>query len=179
MAAKIDNRKIDIVKKFLALLLLATSASAQEQEQKLVDRLLKPDTTLENSAQKKKFIADGAAVDKRANARAFYFQQKEKPKQFGGNRSYSANEFESKPFYTARDRSTFRTRSTSSLRTYSTSTSALVRASHDANKAANTREFAEQRPFLDRGKSEKSVEFQRKNKPMTIEDVRELLNKNK
>jgi hypothetical protein len=167
------------VKRVIALVLLATSASAQEQEQKLVDRLLKPDTTLENSAQKKKFIADKTSVDKRASVRTFYVQAKEKPKDFTGARNYSANEFDSKPFYTARDRSTFRTRSTSSLPTYPTSTSALVRASRDAKKSASTREFAEQRPFLDRGKSEKSVEFQRKNKPMTIEDVRELLNKNK
>jgi hypothetical protein len=167
------------VKTLLALVLIATSAQAQEQEQKLLDRLLKPNTTLENSAQKKKFVADRTSVNKRANVNAFYFEQKQKPKPFGGTRDYSAKEFNSKPYYAARDRSTFRTRSTSSLRTYSTSTSALVRASADANKAANTREFAEQRPFLDRGKSEKSVEFQRKNKPMSIEDVRELLNKNK
>ena len=167
------------MKKFLALALMATSAFAQEQEQKLVDRLLKPDTTLENTAQKKKFVADRTSIDKRANVSSFYFDQQTKPKQFSGSRSYGAKDYDSKPFYGSRDRSAFATRSTSSLRTYPTSNAALARATSDANKAANTREFAGQRPFLDRGKSEKSVEFQRKNKPMTIEDVRELLNKNK
>ena len=187
-AAKIDNCKIDNcaslrhaarVKKMFALVLLTTSAFAQEQEQKLVDRLLKPDTTLENSAQKKTFVADGASVDKRANVSAFYFKQKTKPRDFRGSRDYSVREFNSNSFYAGRDDSAFATRSTSSPRTYAASTSPLVRKSNDADKHAATRDYAGQRPFLDRGKSEKSLEFQRKNKPMSVEDVRELLNKNK
>jgi hypothetical protein len=167
------------VKKFLALVLLASSATAQEQEQKLVDRLLKPNTTLANSAQEKKFVADGASVDKRASVSAFHSDKKAKAKQFVGTRDYSSREFNAKPFYGGHDGSVFRTRSTSSFRAYPTSTSALVRTSNDANKATRTREFGDQHPFLDRGKSEKSAEFQRKNKAMSIEDVRELLNKNK
>jgi len=39
------------------------------------------------------------------------------------------------------------------------------------------REYAGNRPFLDKGKSQKSLSAQ--NKPLTIEQVRELLNKNK
>ena len=167
------------VKSFFALVLLTTSALAQEQEQKLVDRLLKPDTALENSAQKKKFVADGASIDKRANVNAFYVEEKNRPRSFAGGRSYSAREFDSTSFYGGRDHSVFNTRSTSSSRTFATTTSSVVRQSNDANKQARGREFAEQRPFLDRGKSEKSAEFARKNKPMSIDDVRELLNKNK
>jgi hypothetical protein len=37
--------------------------------------------------------------------------------------------------------------------------------------------YAGNRPFLDEGKSQKSLS--RKNEPLTIEQVRELLNKNK
>lgn len=167
------------VKKWFALLFLATSAFAQEQEQKLVDRLLKPDTALENPAQKKKFIADRTSIDKKANVSAFYFEDKTKAQKFSGTRDYATREASSDSFYAGRDRSTFGTRSTSSPRTFATSTSSLVRQSRDADKRAPAREFAGQRPFLDKGKSENSVEFQRKNKPMSIEDVRELLNKNK
>ena len=167
------------MKKVLAVVLLATSAYAQEQEQKLVDRLLKPDTALENSAQKKKFMADRTSVEKRAHVTAFYFDQKAKPREFRGTRDYSAREFNATSFYAGRDHSTVNARSTSKPRTFATSTSSLVKASNDSEKAARSRDYADQRPFLDRGKSEKSVEFQRKNKPMTIDDVRELLNKNK
>lgn len=167
------------MKKFLALALIASSAHAQQQEQKLVDRLLRPDMSLESSQQKKKFVADGVSVDKRTDTRAFNYDQKAKPKEFAGARDYSSKQFASNSFYNGRDHSTFATRSTSSSRTYPTSTSALVRPASDATRSKHTGEFAGQRPFLDRGKSEKSVEFQRKNKPMSIEDVRELLNKNK
>lgn len=168
------------MKKFLALsLLLASTGFAQEQEQKLVDRLLRPDATLENSAQKRKFVADGASIDKKAHVGTFYFDQNAKPKNFSNTRDYSAREFDSNSFYAGRDRSTFATRSTSSSRTIATATSSQAAKTSDANKKARTREFAGQRPFLARGKSENSVEFQRKNKPMTIDDVRELLNKNK
>ena len=38
----------------------------QDQEHKLVDRLLKPDMTLQNDAQHKKFVSDGASMNKRA-----------------------------------------------------------------------------------------------------------------
>jgi hypothetical protein len=55
-----------------------------------------------------------------------------------------------------------------------------VRASaelRDAHRHIDGSEFTGKRPFLDKGKSPKSLE--RKNTPMTIEQVRELLNKNK
>jgi hypothetical protein len=59
----------------------------------------------------------------------------------------------------------------------STSSVQGVRNAYDSNKSTSDRTFAGQRPFLDRGKSQKSLD--RQNPPMTIEQVRELLNKNK
>src|SRR5262245_23401004 len=50
---------------------------AQDQEKKLVDRLLKPDMTLQNDAQNKKFVGDGSAsINKRANDGSFIVHQK-------------------------------------------------------------------------------------------------------
>ena len=43
----------------ILLLAVVCSASAQNQEKKLVDRLLKPDMALQNDAQNKKFVGDG------------------------------------------------------------------------------------------------------------------------
>jgi hypothetical protein len=47
------------------LVAAASCLRAQDQERKLVDRLLRPDMTLRNTEQKKKFIADGTSINKR------------------------------------------------------------------------------------------------------------------
>ena len=46
-----------------------------------------------------------------------------------------------------------------------------------SDKKVPSRAYAENRPFLDQGKSQKSLN--RQNAPLTIDQVRELLNKNK
>jgi hypothetical protein len=157
-----------------------SSGRAQDQERKLVDRLLRPDTSLQNSEQNKKFVADGAPVDKRARVSTFYIQQKTGPKNFSGTRDFATEQFASQSFNHAHDG---RTKSLSqksvadSRRSYATSSATNLRGARDANKRTHTRDFSGKRPFLDRGKSQKSLN--RQNPPLTIEQVRELLNKNK
>jgi hypothetical protein len=48
---------------------------------------------------------------------------------------------------------------------------------HDVNKRKETNDFAGNRPFLEQGKSQKALSQQKPS--LTIEEVRELLNKNK
>jgi hypothetical protein len=158
-------------------LLLLPAARAQDQERKLVDRLLKPDTTLQNSAQNKKFIADGTSVNKEARVSTFYLQQKKQPKQFAGTRDFSARQFPTRSSAMSTARFSSNKENTNSQRTYSTSAERKVRSAPDPSKMTDTRAFAGSRQFLDRGKSQKSL--QRRNPPLTIEQVRELLNKNK
>ena len=67
--------------------------------------------------------------------------------------------------------------STDSNATYAVSAASGIRQVHDGNKAVDTRNFAGERPYLEKGKSQKFLN--RKNTPLTIEQVRELLNKNK
>jgi hypothetical protein len=170
------------VRRFLALcLLLGTGASlsAQDQEQKLVDRLLKPDTSLQNSAQNKKFSADRTSINKRATVGTFYMEQKSQPKTFSGPHPVSTREFNSKPVYRAGSANTVSTKQVpkNSGRTYSTVASPDVRSVHDANKTVATGDNATNRPFLVQGKSQKALSQQKPS--MTIEQVRELLNKNK
>ena len=156
------------------------SAGAQDQEPKLVDRLLKPNTTLQNSAQNKKFVADGASVDKHARVGTFYIQQKSKQKNFSDTRDFAAWQFNARSFNQADDgraKSLSQQPVANSQRQYVTATAPNLRAAHGASKITETRDFSGQRPFLDRGKSQKSLN--RKNPPLTIEQVRELLNKNK
>jgi hypothetical protein len=155
-------------------------AGAQDQEPKLLDRLLKPNMTLQNSAQNKKFVADGVSVDKHARAGTFYIQQKSKQKNFSGTRDFAAWQFNARSFNQANDgraKSLSQQPVANSQRTYATTTAPTVRAAQDASKTTETRDFPGKRPFLDRGKSQKSLN--RQNPPLTIEQVRELLNKNK
>ena len=162
------------------LLLAALSCvRGQDQEKKLIDRLLKPDMTLQSNEQNKKFIADGTSINKRANVGTFYVQKKSNSKNYSATGPFSTHQANSRPFYSGRD--AFNTSSQQAMgnsrSAYANQTAHGVRdASQSARKVA-TRTYAENRPFLDEGKSQKSLN--RQNAPLTIEQVRELLNKNK
>ena len=83
----------------LALLLLLASCGvlhAQDQERKLVDRILKPDMTLGNPMQTKAYYSGSSGsvdISKEANVKDFYFTQKFAPK------SFDTKEFDSKSFW--------------------------------------------------------------------------------
>lgn len=171
------------MRRFLAFCLLPfvfSTARAQDQERKLLDRLLKPDTTLGSSEQNKKFMADGASVHKRATIGAFYLHQKPKPKTFSQTRDFSSWQFNAQSFHQRKDgRAKFLSGQPvrDSGRSYSVAPHADLPAAHDANKMKGSRDFSGNRPFLGQGKSQKSLS--QKNRPLTIEQVREILNKNK
>jgi len=171
----------DVGKVFTPLLVLLVAfsfARAQDQESKLVERLLRPDMTLQNTTQNKKFIADGASINKKATVGTFYFQQKSNSRSFSNTHEFSARQFNSRSFQRARAASGISSQQPigNSQPSYS-SRIARVRDAHDADKAATSRPFAGNHLFLGQGKSQKALN--RKNAPLTIEQVRELLNKNK
>jgi len=157
-----------------------TSVRGQDQERKLVDRLLKPDMTLQNDAQNKKFSSDGpASINKRATVGTFYLHKKPKQKSFSTVGQFSAQDFNSQPFYSGR--SAFNTSSRqvtgTSRSAHANQTARGVRDAPQSDKKVAVGAYAGNRPFLDEGKSQKSLN--RQNAPLTIEQVRELLNKNK
>jgi hypothetical protein len=163
----------------VSLLAALPCVRAQDQESKLVDRLLRPDMTLGNSAQNKKFIADRTSINKQATVGAFYVQKKSDSKSFSGTREFSARQFDSQPFRGQRSASGISSQQAvaNSQPAYATQTARGLHDAPQADKKVVSRSYAENRPFLDKGKSQKSLT--RKNKPLTIEEVRELLNKNK
>jgi len=153
---------------------------AQDQEKKLVDRLLKPDMTLQNDAQNKKFIGDGStSINKRASVGTFYVHQKPRSKNFSGTRDFSTTQFYSQTYRSGRTASEVSSQQTlvTSKSTYSSRAARGVRDAPQSGKKVASRAYAGNRPFLDEGKSQKSLN--RQNEPLTIEQVRELLNKNK
>ena len=153
---------------------------AQDQEKKLVDRLLKPDMTLQNDAQKKKFTGDGSAsINKRASVGAFYVHQKPSSKNYSGTRDFSTTQFYSQTYRggrTAHEVSSQQTL-TNSKATYANQTARGVRDAPQSGKKVASRAYPGNRPFLNQGTNQKSLN--RQNEPLTIEQVRELLNKNK
>ena len=169
----------ELVATCLLLLAAFSIARGQDQESKLVDRLLRPDMTLQNTAQNKKFIADRTSINKQATVGTFYVQKKSNSKNFSGTRDFSAQEFNSQPFHGTRSASGISSQRPmgNSQSTYATQTARGLRDVQQSDKTAASRSFAGNRPFLDKGKSEKALS--RKNPPLTIEQVRELLNKNK
>jgi hypothetical protein len=162
------------------LLVGLSSLRAQDQERKLVDRLLKPDTTLQNDAQDKKFVSDGSSpIRKNATVRTFYVQQKPRSKNFSGTQNFHTTEFSSQAYHSRRGAYEGSSQQTmTSLRSaYANQSARGVRDAPQSGKKVVSRTYAGNRPFLDEGKSQKSLN--RQNAPLTIDQVRELLNKNK
>jgi len=153
---------------------------AQDQEKKLVDRLLKPDMTLQNDAQNKKFVGDGSvSVNKRANVGTFFIHQKPRSKSFSGTRDVSTTQFYSQTYRGGRTGYEVSSQQTlaNSKATFANQTARGIRDAPQSGKKVASRAYPGNRPFLNQGTNQKSLN--RQNDPLTIEQVRELLNKNK
>lgn len=158
----------------IALCLLGSVAKAQEQERKLADRLLEPNMKLQNSEQDKPFTGAGSITAKSASTRSYYVSNRELTKTFADTRevttrSYSSHQFATKDANLPPPSPT-RTYATASAR--ESSSTALQSATR-----YDTRKYAGSRPFVEQGKSQKALHQQ--DHPLSIDDVRELLNKNK
>lgn len=157
---------------------LLCNAQAQDQERKLVDRLLRPNTTLQNRAQNKKVIPADAFIDTRGTVGTFYLQPKSMEKSFSGTRDFSTRKLTFRSFHDGNRTNISSPKQIANSKTiYPTSSGPELANAHDSTKRVASPGFADQRPFLDQGKSQKALTCQ--NPPLTIEQVRELLNKNK
>jgi hypothetical protein len=159
-------------------LLVTSLAQAQEQEQKLLDRLLRPDTSLTNNAQDKEFSAPGATTTKTVHTKSFLFFKRKPEKGFWDTRQVASQEFRTAAAREGKARADLSTRSEIPKASVAYSTPAYqVSESRDAKKSAEVSDFPATRPFLLKGKSQKALSQQ--DRPLTIDEVRELLNKNK
>lgn len=136
--------------------------------------------TLQNDVQNKKFVGDGSAsINKRANVGTFFVHQKSRSKNFGGTRDFSTTQFYSQTYRGGRmayEASSHQTPA-SPKAPYANQTARGVRDARQSSKKVASRAYAGNRPFLNEGTNQKSLN--RHNEPLTIEQVRELLNKNK
>jgi hypothetical protein len=164
----------------LATLLAGISAAlAQQQESKLIDRLLRPNLTLANPAQNKKFpnnpIAD---VHKPARTRTFPALPKPAQKTYSEQRTLPPRQFGAGPFHKGDSVADLSSRShVAKTDTIVNPPSVSVQVAPESGTTIPVREYTGSRSFLAEGKSQQALRTQ--NKPLTIEQVRELLNKSK
>ena len=156
-----------------AFLTLAAAAYAQEQERKLVDRLLSPDTKLANSEQNKKFNGGTEAPTRSASSKTFYVSEKKLTKSFLADREAPTSTFATRSYVTK----SATVPASPPMKGFETKKARNVSTNKYPTKNYATRDFAGNRPFLEQGKSQKALHAQ--DRPLTIDEVRELLNKNK
>ena len=158
-----------------------TVAFAQKQEPGFLDRLLKPNTALASSAQNKKFTnMPTTTLEKSAPTRSFYAPSRTVAKDFPEERAFTPRQFAARHFRAGDSAANIATRSQLTKTDTLVATPAATagtRVAPESSETAPTREYAGNRPFLDKGKSQKALSAQ--NHPLTIEQVRELLNKSK
>lgn len=183
-----------------ALLISVAPAFAQQQESKLLDRVLKHDQTLEFDIAKASSFTGKASRTNSARTKGFHIGQKYAPKEykakaFAGTKSAWQGDFK---FSTREANTSGKYRIPNAQKEAETKTM-RVKAAREAEKSMGTREFANaQRPFLNRGRSQDQIDegqaagtnprvlqytLQDKwtgslNELKTIDDVRALLNKN-
>jgi len=170
-----DVRRFAIVSLFSAW---ATACFAQNQEQSLVDRLLWPNMELQNKAQGKKFGTSLSGTSHLGTVGTFYLAPARKEKSFAETRTVASKEYRARSFENdAALSSSVQNRDANLPGQITTSSARNIRETHDAHSEVLTRSFAGQRTFPEQGKSQKSLD--RQNPPLTIDQVRELLNKNR
>jgi hypothetical protein len=162
------------------VLLAGVSATfAQEQERKLVDRMLKPNMSLVNAAQNKQFSGAGTLVARKVPGRNFWTRDRAPAKSFAAGTVSSPGQFATRRF-DARDQTaniSARSQFTKTDIVFVTPAAQNSRFAPENGRNLAAAPFTGSRQFSGRGKSQTALSAQ--DTPLTIEQVRELLNKNK
>lgn len=164
----------------IGLTVFAGSGRAQEQDRKLADRLLRPDMTLVNPAQDLKFAGICIMpVDKKQVVKSFQITDARITRTFAAGKDFFTKGFETRKFTWVDWSANAGThpKMASANVNIVTRKSSLTRATSDEGQWAETRDYADSRPFLAEGTRQKALS--QEDKPLTIDEVRELLNKSR
>jgi hypothetical protein len=175
-------RQRDYVRWFPSVCLFLSLATiwAEDNERRLIDRLLRPDMHLQNSAQGKEFAAANSHFTARSSTTTIMFPvaASRTERSFTGTRGIATDEYNSRSFQIdSRNAPVVQDHNVNLPGQLRTSVVRGLRETHDTDLELAGRTFAGQREFREHGKSQKSLD--RQNPPLTIDQVRELLNKNK
>ena len=168
-----------------AVCLLASEAGAQQpqvQEPGLLDRLEHPDRTLHYSPADKEFSVSSNGTDKKAAVGSFAFSHPATlrvgdgafhPSAFSGADSFRTRDFSTRAAFDT-------TRAFTQTDKQFGTKGFDVREDRAANKSVAIRGYVPaEKPFLGRGRRQDSIDELRKQKNLSIDQVREILNKNK
>lgn len=162
-----------------SIALLAGIPAASAQEGKLVDRILRPNMSLVNSAQNKQFEAVAAPGAKHAPSTSFYPPDKSFAKSFPAQPALSPRQLAARHFRAGDTTANVSTRSQlmKAGKVNVASAAYGTRVAPENGHSLPATHFAGHRPFPGRGKSQEALSARAR--PLSIEQVRELLNKNK
>ena len=132
---------------------------------------------LKNNAQSKKFAVNSTVATKGGTVGTFYLQPNPTEKSFQDLRVVSTTKHSSPAFHAESGDAALLQKKANGSVNFPTSPARDVRDVHDAGKIVTGRAYPEDRSFREEGKSQKSLS--RRNRPLSIDEVRELLNKNK
>ncbi|MEI8342368.1 MAG: hypothetical protein WCH43_12650 [Verrucomicrobiota bacterium] len=166
----------------LVILLFCSLAGAQETDARM-QTILHPDKNAPSTLQNKSFYGGKSFHSSSpAYTKNFYFTEQYSPKGFT-TASYSHSSITP---YATRDYSTTSANTKGRYEIPNATKKAVdnktadTKESSDSNKGYSTREYTNTREYRERGKSQDSFDLKKKDeKPMTVDQVRELLNKNK
>lgn len=135
--------------------------------------------TLANSAQDKKFVAvEGTSVDKKFEAKSFSGAHEATTKAVE-TKGFLSKIFRTNKYARAESAANAKTNAEMAYANaqFTTHESSLVRQSPDSDKHSQVKDYPDQRPFLAKGTRQEILSQQ--DRPLTIDEVRELLNRNK
>jgi hypothetical protein len=160
------------------ILLSGTVARAQETEAR-IQKILHPDTNSTSHLTEKSYYG-GKSFQQTGPAytKNFYYTEHYSPKEFTTRSYYGATPYSTGKFATHAANTKGEYEIPNAAKKADTKT-AETKESSDSRKGYSTRDYST-REYRDRGKSQEILDLQKKDlKPMSIDQVREMLNKNK
>lgn len=165
-------------------LLLVSMASGQqtrqENESEGMKRILNPTLNSAGDLQGKSFYggADKGFSTRSDNVKTFHWTDLFRIKTYAGSKKFGAKDYWAGDFEAGRKKA--RTDGNYSIPNAGTEArvkTAAVKEDRDAGKTQETKDYAKNRPYLVPGKSQKALDSEQEaQKPMTVDDVKKLLN---
>lgn len=150
----------------------------QENESEGMKRILSPTLNPATSLQDKSFYggADKGFSTKAGNVKSFQWTDFMRLKTYAGAKNFGAKEYWAGDFQT-KAAGTEGKYTIPNAATKSEVKTSAVREDRDQNKVQETRDYDKNRPYLIPGKAQKALDSQQEaQKPLTVDDVRKLLN---
>lgn len=172
-----------LVKMSLLILLAVVPVAAaqearQENESEGMKRILSPTLNSATNLQDKSFYggADKGFSTKVGNVKSFQWTDFLRLKTYSGAKNFGAKEYWAGNFET-KAAGTQGKYVIPNVATKSELKTSAVREDRDQNKVQETRDYEKNRPYLVPGKAQKALDSQQEaQKPLTVDDVRKLLN---